>query len=71
MYLLVPVPITPPQKVSEEDLLRSADVKPLLLRLGIAFGLIAALVLSLDIACNDNRPQTVAADGSKTLADGR
>jgi hypothetical protein len=68
MYQLVPVPITPTAKLSEEELLRAADIKPACLRLGIAFGLIAVLVLSLDLSCKHHRPQTGAADGLQTLS---
>lgn len=68
MYQLVPVPITRPQTLSEEELLHGDDIRSVFLRLGIAAALIAALVLLLDIACNENRPQIVAADGIQTRA---
>lgn len=69
MYHLAAALMGQPKTLSEEELLQGDDIGPVVLRLAIAFGLIAVLVLSLDIACNDHRPQTVAAGQMRSPTD--
>lgn len=54
----------PSKKLTEEELMQPVDIKGLALRLGIAFAAFALLILSLSVAYDDKRPQTVATDHS-------
>jgi hypothetical protein len=64
MYLLGAVLMQRPKTLSEEELMRSADIGGLGVRFGIAFAAFATLILSLNLAYHDgnDRPQAIAAD---------
>jgi hypothetical protein len=50
-------------KLSEEELMQSVDIKGVAIRLGLAFAAFALLILSLSAYDNKSeRPQTIAAE---------
>lgn len=64
MYIPDPTSMGRSTKMTEEELMQSANLNGLGLRLGIAFAAFALLILSLNMAygASHGRPQTVAAD---------
>jgi hypothetical protein len=72
MYLLG-LALMRPKRLTEEEFMQSADMKGLCWRLAIAFGLFAAMIVSLNLAYENknDRPQAVAADRSMDSANAR
>jgi hypothetical protein len=64
MYIPDPTSMGRSTKMTEEELMQSANLNGLGLRLGIAFAAFALLILSLNMAygARQEQPQTVAAD---------
>jgi hypothetical protein len=57
-------PMSRSQTLSEEELMQSAEIKGVAIRLGLAFAAFALLILSLNAAYDnkEERPQTIAAE---------
>jgi hypothetical protein len=62
MYFPGPALLSRSNTLSEEELMQSADIKGVAIRLGLAFAAFALLILSLNAAYDNNeeRPRTIA-----------